>query len=67
MTDIIREIRKVRDAFARRHNYDLESMVRELREHQEARGKEIVTLIPPSSDSAPPVAGAAKAVAVHAS
>lgn len=46
MDDILAEIRKYRDEFARRHNYDLESMVKELAEREKASGREVVSFPP---------------------
>ena len=43
---VVEEIREIRDAYARRFNYDIEAICRDLRE-QEAKGdREVVTLPP---------------------
>ncbi len=46
MDEIMREIRKYREEFSLRHNGDVASMVRELRERELASGREIVSFPP---------------------
>ena len=52
---IVAEIRRIRDEYARRFNYDLEAVCRDLREKQERSGRPVVTLPPkrPSSWNPP--------------
>jgi len=42
---IVDEIRKVRDEYAHRFNYDLHAMCADLRREQEASGAEVVSFI----------------------
>ncbi len=41
---IVEEVRKVRDAHARRFNYDLAAICEDIRQHQELCGHRLVTL-----------------------
>ena len=43
---IVDEVRAVRDEFAKRHNYDVDAIVRGLQEASERAGREMVTLPP---------------------
>jgi hypothetical protein len=43
---IIAEIRRIRDEYARRFNYDLHAMCEDLRRKQELRGARVVTYPP---------------------
>jgi len=47
---IVDEVRAVRDEFAKRHNYDLEAIIRALQEASERAGRELVTLPPRKVD-----------------
>jgi hypothetical protein len=42
--DVLRELRAFRDETARRHGYDVRSLVRELAERQSQEGREVVRL-----------------------
>ncbi len=42
--DVLRELRAFRNETARRHGYDVRSLVRELAEHQSQKGREVVRL-----------------------
>ena len=44
--DILREIRATREAFAKRHNYDLDSMAAEFQANQAKGGRVVVKLEP---------------------
>lgn len=47
MTDpIIEEVRAARDEYAKRFNYDMDAICRDLQRHQEKPGKHIVSLPP---------------------
>jgi hypothetical protein len=48
MTDdpIIQEVRKVRDEYAKRFNYDLDAIFRDLQQKQEQSGKTYVSFPP---------------------
>ena len=58
---IVEEVRRVRDAHAARFNYDLDAIVRDLREKQKKSGRTFITLPPrrPSGPSKQPKEGAA--------
>ena len=43
---IVAEIRRIRDAYAKRFNYDLAAICRDLREQQERSGRRVVKLEP---------------------
>ena len=43
---IVEEVRKVRDAHAKKFNYDLQAIVADLKKQQKASGREFVTLRP---------------------
>jgi hypothetical protein len=43
---IVDEVRKVRDAHAKKFNYDLQAIVADLKKQQKASGKKFVTLPP---------------------
>ena len=43
---IVEEVRKVREAHAKKFNYDLQAIVADLKKQQKAGGKEFVTLRP---------------------
>ena len=43
---IIDEIRRVRQAFAEKHNYNIQSMADELREHEKQHADRLVTFPP---------------------
>ena len=44
--DILEELRRFREAYAERFNYDLAAIFRDLRERQLAGGREVVSLPP---------------------
>ena len=44
--NILRELRTLRDETARRHNYDVRSLVRELAELQSQEGRKVVSCPP---------------------
>jgi hypothetical protein len=50
---IVEEVRKVRDEYAARFNYDLDAMLKDLQEKQEASGREVVNLKPRRTTSSP--------------
>jgi hypothetical protein len=58
---IVEEVRRVREAHAARFNYDLDAIVRDLREQQKNSGRTYITLPPrrPSGTSQRPREGAA--------
>ena len=58
---IVEEVRRVRDAHAARFNYDLDAIVRDLRERQKKGGRTYITLPPrrPTGPSQRPKEGAA--------
>jgi hypothetical protein len=43
---IIDEVRAIRDEFAKRHEYDIDAMVRTLQEESARHGRQLVTLPP---------------------
>lgn len=43
---IVEEVRAVREAFAKRHDYDIEAIVRALQEASVREGRQLVTLAP---------------------
>jgi len=43
---IVEEVRNVREAHARKFNYDLQAIVADLKKQQKVSGKEFVTLRP---------------------
>ena len=49
---IVEEVRRVREAHAARFNYDLDAIVRDLREQQKNSGRTYITL-PPRRHSGP--------------
>lgn len=52
---IVDEVRKVRDAHARKFNYDLQAIADDLKKQQKASGRKFVTL-PPKKPTFLPVA-----------
>jgi hypothetical protein len=50
---VVEEIRAIRDEYARRFNYDIEAMCRDLRAREPHSGHEVVTL-PPKRPVRPP-------------
>ncbi len=56
---IIDEVRAIRDAIAREHNYDVDSIFRMLREHEATSGRPHVTLPPRLSQAERPTGRAA--------
>ena len=51
---IVEEIRAIRDEYARRFNYDIEAMCRDLRTREAQSGHEVVALPPKRIVPAPP-------------
>ena len=53
---IVEEVRKIRDAHARRFNYDLDAICEDFMAHQLVSGHPVVTLEPrkPAKRTAPP-------------
>ena len=48
---IVDEVRKVRDDFAKSHNYDIDAIVKALQEESAKHGRQLVTLPPrPAND-----------------
>lgn len=43
---IVEEVRKARDEYAKRFNYDLDAICRDLRDKQQKRGKKAVSFPP---------------------
>ncbi|MBI4735803.1 MAG: hypothetical protein HY766_07045 [candidate division NC10 bacterium] len=41
---IVEEVRAIRDAFAKRHNYDIDAIVRALQEASADAGRQVVSL-----------------------
>jgi hypothetical protein len=41
---IVEEVRAIRDAFAKRHNYDIDAIVQALRQASEKEGRQLVSL-----------------------
>lgn len=52
---IVEEVRKARDEYARRFNYDLDAICRDLREKQKTGGIKVVSL-PAKRPKSPPAA-----------
>jgi hypothetical protein len=46
MDDVLTEVRRVREAYAKRFDYDLTAIHRDLKEKEEASGRQIVSLPP---------------------
>ena len=46
MDDVLLEVRKVREAYAKRFGYDLLAIHRDLKEQEQASGRRIVSLPP---------------------
>lgn len=44
--EIMREVRAVRDAYAKRFNYDIDALFRDAKERQAMSGRQVVTLEP---------------------
>jgi hypothetical protein len=44
MDDVLREVRNVREAYARKFNYNLQAILRDLKEQQRAEGRRVVSL-----------------------
>jgi len=42
-TDVIREIREIREAFAAEHDYDIDRMMEALRHSDSAKGRKVVS------------------------
>jgi hypothetical protein len=49
---VVEEIRRIRDEYARRFDYDIEAICRDLREQEATSGHEVVSL-PPKRVTAP--------------
>jgi hypothetical protein len=46
MDDLLLEVRKVREAYAKQFGYDLQAIHRDLKEQEQAGGRRVVTLPP---------------------
>jgi hypothetical protein len=46
MDEVLQEVRKAREAYAKRFNYDLQAIHRDLKEQERAGGRRIVSLSP---------------------
>ena len=46
MDDVVREVRKIREAYAQQFGYDLQAIHRDLKEQEQASGRRIVSLPP---------------------
>jgi hypothetical protein len=46
VNDILREVRKAREAYARKFGYDLQAIHRDLKAQEQASGRRIVSLPP---------------------
>lgn len=51
---IVEAVRKVRDAYARRFNYDLDAIYRDLKEKERKSGRPVVTFQAKTEDGAGP-------------
>ena len=56
MDDVLLEVRKVREAYAKRFGYDLLAIHRDLKEQEQASGRRMVSL-PPRRPKAVPANG----------
>ncbi len=59
---LVDEVRAIRDAYAKRFNYDLDAIVADLREKAASRGTKLVTLPPRLLPPVDPASRAAAAV-----
>ena len=46
MNDVIREVRRIREAYARQFDYDLQAIHRDLKSQEQASGRRVVSLPP---------------------
>ena len=46
MDDVVLEVRKIREAYAKQFGYDLQAIHRDLKEQEQASGRRIVSLPP---------------------
>ena len=46
MDDVVLEVRKIREAYAKQFDYDLQAIHRDLKEQEQASGRRIVSLPP---------------------
>lgn len=46
MDDLVREVRKVREAYAQQFGYDLQAIHRDLKAQEQAGGRQVVSLPP---------------------
>ena len=46
MDDVLLEVRKIREAYAKRFHYDLRAIHHDLKEQEQASGRRIVFLLP---------------------
>ncbi len=60
---VVEEVRAIRDEYARRFDYDIEAICRDLRVLEQASGREIVTLPPRHPISSEEVPGASEKAA----
>ena len=59
MDDVLREVRKVREAYAKQFNYDLQAIHRDLKALEQAGGRRLVSL--PPRKPKPAIANGARA------
>src|SRR5438128_12607693 len=55
--DVVLEVRKIREAYAKQFNYDLQAIHRDLKEQEQASGRRIVSFPPRRPKRALPTAG----------
>ena len=46
MDDLVREVRRVREAYAKQFGYDLQAIHRDLKAQEQASGRQVVSLPP---------------------
>jgi hypothetical protein len=51
--DILREVRRIRDAYAQQFGYDLQAIHRDLKRQEQASGRRIVSFPPRRPNSGP--------------
>lgn len=62
---IVDEVRRARDAYAARFNYDLWAIFRDLKEKEKQSGRKVVSYAENSQDESPPPTEAAISVAPY--
>jgi hypothetical protein len=55
---IVDEVRRVRDAYAARFNYDLRAIYRDLKEQEKRSGRKLVSYVNETAEAAPSAPGA---------